>query len=345
MNNITDCPIKCLVVTTMFGHGGVVTYWKDLIGVCSETAKWMMFVNDVEGVDLDPFKRENVKVTAGLDWNNPVTSSLNLVRVLNQFQPRILILNGTLAVLRILPAIIYLRLTRPKLRIKCVFHNGAIYQQFVKDTVNRLIVSSVGWLCHENIFVSLFVSKYWLCRGVVCSRPFSPKRRDSYVLAALPTVGFLGRISHEKDPELFLRVMDTVRKNLNIKVEIAGLGPLKESLEAKYPWAKWCGWIEPKNWLKGVDLLVTTSHTEGWPIAIGEALEAGVPVIGIDVGGVGEVLAGVPSRWLVKAREDIGLAHIVAEFLKDYVPSSKNYFDELKQPQNDIAVWASQVVK
>lgn len=345
MTNNSDQPTKCLVVTTMFGHGGVVTYWKDVINSCAERAKWLIFVNEVPGVNLDPFKRENVKVSVGLVWGNPFASSRNLLKAVKDFEPKCLILNGTLAVLRILPAIIYFRLCRPQLRIKCVFHNGAIYQNFGKDAVNRIIVSSVGWLCHENIFVSRFVSKYWLCPGVVHSRPFSPKRRDTYVLTKPPTVGFLGRISHEKDPELFLKVMDQVRKSLPVNVEMAGLGPLKDSLHAKYPWAKWCGWVEPGDWLKGIDLLVTTSHTEGWPIAIGEAIEAGVPVIGIDVGGVGEVLEGVSPRWLLKGRDEGSLSMAVTTFFKVYSENVETYFNSVHQPRLSLEDWATFLVK
>jgi glycosyltransferase involved in cell wall biosynthesis len=329
----------------MFGHGGVVTYWKDVINAMGANDQWLIFVNKAEGVDLDPFKRENVKVGDGLDWNNPVTSSKNLVRAVRDFQPQSLILNGTLAVLRVLPAIIFLRMFYPSLRIKCVFHNGAIYQHALKDAINLVLVSGVGWFCHENIFVSRFVSKYWLCPGIVHSRPFTPKRRDSYVLPDSPRVGFLGRISHEKDPEMFLKVMSRVREKLSVNVEIAGLGPMKDSLQAKYPWAKWCGWVEPGEWLKGVNLLVTTSKTEGWPIGIGEALEAGVPVVGINVGGVGEILEGVSSVHLITDRNEAKVSQLVTKFMESYALSAEAYFAELNQPQLALDIWAVRVVK
>jgi glycosyltransferase involved in cell wall biosynthesis len=344
MTESLDSPIKSLVVTTMFGHGGVVTYWKDIINACAERATWLIFVNEVAGVDADPFKRANVKVTAGIEWANPFTSSRNLVRAVSEFQPHSLILNGTLAVLRVLPAIIYFRLFRPKIRIKCVFHNGAIYQHVLKDAINLVLVSGVGWLCHENLFVSRYVSKYWLCPGIVHSRPFTPRRRDSYVLPESPRVGFLGRISREKDPELFLKVMSRVREKLPVNVEIAGVGPMKDSLQAKYPWATWCGWVAPSEWLKGVDLLVTTSKTEGWPIGIGEALEAGVPVVGINVGGVGEVLAGVPSRWVQNTRDENLLSAGITLFLEHYSENSENYFKALQRPKETLEKWGLHVV-
>ena len=332
--------LKICVVTTMFDHGGVTTYWKDVIEILADRGKWLFFVNKVQGVDQDPFKRANVEVIAGFIWQSPFRSSQNLIREILAGRPQSLIFNGTLAVVKMLPAIIYFRVFCPWLRIKCAFHSGPIYQKLLKDTVNRICVSAVSWFCHENVFVSKYVAKYWLTRGIVLSRPFRPLPRPSYELTKPPVVGFLGRISHEKDPELFLHIMDQVRSKTHIEVEIAGLGPLKAELEAKYPWAKWRGWVDGKAWLQTVDLLVTTSKTEGWPMAIGEALELGVPVIGTDVGGVPEILDGISAKWLTTTREEKFLSRMILNFLEHYENNSLNFFNELKKPQLTATEWA-----
>ena len=336
--------IKALVVMTMFDHGGVVSYWKDAIEALGAEANWLFFVNEVTAVNPDPFQRENVGVSVRLEWKNPLRSSRALIQDITRFNPNSLVLNATLAVLRILPALIFLRIFRPKLRIKCVFHNGAIYQKASKDFINRLLVSMTGWICHENIFVSQFVAGYWLCSGKVISRPFSPLAKGSYALSKPPTIGFLGRISHEKDPELFLKVMDHVRTRTSIQVDLAGLGPLKDSLQRDFPWAKWRGWVKPREWLRDVDLLFCTSKTEGWPIAIGEALELGVPTIGIDVGGVPEVVRGSDQRWLKKTRSVDDLAGLVLEFIADYSKNTEQYFKNLQKPRLTLRDWAKRLL-
>lgn len=345
MNHESISGLKALVVMTMFDHGGVVTYWKDAIQALDTDAEWLFFVNEIPGVDPNPFQRTNVRVSTRLDWKNPLSSSRALIQEVSDFHPDCLVLNATLAVIRILPALIFLRIFQPKLRIKCVFHNGAIYQEAFKDFINRLFVSMTTWLCHQNIFVSQFVANYWLCSGLVVSRPFFPKARMSYSLTKPPTIGFLGRISHEKDPELYLRVMDLVRKHLQVQVDIGGVGPLKDQLEHDFPWAYWRGWVKPQEWLQGIDLLVCTSKTEGWPIAIGEALELGVPTIGINVGGVGEVVKGVDQRWLRKTREASQLAELVLEFMSNYPGHAERYFKDLNTPGITFRDWALRLLK
>lgn len=340
MRHEHPAPMKALVVMTMFDHGGVVTYWKDAIQALGSDAEWLFFVNQVPGINPDPFQRRNVGVSVRLDWKNPFRSSKALIQDVSMFHPDCLILNATLAVIRILPALVFLRLFRPHLRIKCVFHNGAIYQKTSKDFLNRLFVSLTGRLCHQNIFVSQFVAKYWLCRGIVVSRPFFPKAKSSYALAKHPVIGFLGRVSHEKDPELYLEVMDIVRLQTPIQVDVAGIGPLKEQLERAFPWAHWRGWVKPSEWLQGVDLLICTSKTEGWPIAIGEALELGVPTIGINVGGVSEVIKGADQRWLKTTRDAHELAQLILDFLSDYSSNAERYFKDLSKPTLTFRDWA-----
>jgi glycosyltransferase involved in cell wall biosynthesis len=268
-----------------------------------------------------------------------------LIREIRNFNPKILILNGTLAVLRVLPALVILRLFFSDLKIKCVFHNGPIYQRTLKDLINRIAVSAVGGLCHQNIFVSQFVADYWFCSGDVVSRPFLPAPRHDYALNKCLKVGFLGRISQEKDPELFLRAMDQTRKNMNIQVEMAGLGSLKPELEVRYPWAKWRGWVNAREWLAGIDLLITTSKTEGWPLALGEALECGVPAIGINVGGVGEILQAIPQKWLTTSRDPEALTNLALEFISAYEKNASDYFQTLRTNHESPSDWALRVIQ
>lgn len=342
MTEMEDQTIKITIVSTMFDHGGVVTYWRDVINALGETAQWRFFVNTVESVDPDPFKRSNVTIIKEFIWDKPLHSSLKLIQEVQSTEPRTLIFNGTLAAARLLPAIIYFRLFCRSLKIKCVFHNAAIYGSVWKDTLNRTLVSLVGALCHEAVFVSAFVAHYWWCKGAVISRPYQPKAKLRYLPKKSYNIGFLGRISHEKDPELFLNVMDCVRKKITVNAEIAGHGPLKAELEERYPWAVWRGWVQPSVWLKEMDLLVTTSKTEGWPLAIGEAIEAGVPVIGINVGGVGEILKDVAS-YLTMNRDVQELCKRVTGFLIQYEGAAEDYFKKMQGAQITLKDWGMSV--
>lgn len=78
-----------------------------------------------------------------------------------------------------------------------------------------------------------------------------------------------------------------------------GQGSERDSLEAR-TWAEgineWVrfseGWDDPLAWLDAADALVLTSLSEGMPLAVLEALAKGLPVLGADVGGVREAMAG-----------------------------------------------------
>jgi glycosyltransferase involved in cell wall biosynthesis len=344
MNRNTE-KLNVMVLTTMFDHGGITVYWKDVIALLGSKCVWRFFVNQIPSVDPDPFKSSNVDIRTGLVWNNPLSSSWNLIQDVRIFMPNVLILNGTLAVLRVLPALIILRMFFSGLKIKCIFHNGPIYQHFIKDFINRLIVSAVGGLCHQNIFVSQFVADYWLCAGDVLSRPYRPMPRHDYTPKRTLKVGFLGRISHEKDPELFLCVMDRIRNLVSVEIEMAGVGNLRSKLEDQFPWARWRGWVNARDWLAGIDLLVTTSKTEGWPLAIGEALECGVPVIGIDVGGVGEILGAAPRKWLTRSRNPSVLVSMTLDFIGSYAENASDYFASQANHRLSPSDWALHVVQ
>ena len=54
-----------------------------------------------------------------------------------------------------------------------------------------------------------------------------------------------------------------------------------------------------------LDLVLSTSRTEGLPVAMIEAGAAGLPVAALDVGGVGEVVAHERTGWLADTTDDL----------------------------------------
>lgn len=108
------------------------------------------------------------------------------------------------------------------------------------------------------------------------------------------SVGFLGRLSVEKAPDLFLEAVREVPCNASV----FGDGPLMESIQAAATGLDHVtleGWADREAALEAIDLLVLTSRREALPLSCIEAGARGVPVLARDVGGVGEVL-GVDSE-------------------------------------------------
>jgi len=136
-------------------------------------------------------------------------------------------------------------------------------------------------------------------------------------------VGFIGRLTSEKRPDLFLEAAARVRERLpdarfvmvgsggqsalRSRVAELGLGDAVEIEGFRSP-------IGPV--LHDLDLLVSSSDFEGCSNTILEAMAAGVPVVATDVGGNRELLQGEVG-WLVPPGNAALLAGAIELALSD----------------------------
>jgi glycosyltransferase involved in cell wall biosynthesis len=70
---------------------------------------------------------------------------------------------------------------------------------------------------------------------------------------------------------------------------------------------------EIATWLGAMDLFVLSSHDEGMPLALLEAMAAGCPAVATNVGGVGDVIADKSVGRLVPPRNVTALAAAITE--------------------------------
>jgi glycosyltransferase involved in cell wall biosynthesis len=114
---------------------------------------------------------------------------------------------------------------------------------------------------------------------------------------------FIGRLSHEKRPELALEIA----KLTNLKLIIIGDGLMKEELEKKANLesikATFLGWIE-NPWLKirSGDLLIVTSSFEGDGLIVIEGMQKGIPILLSDI--LDFRRFGLPERNYCQTVED-----------------------------------------
>ncbi|HKS22570.1 MAG TPA: glycosyltransferase [Thermoanaerobaculia bacterium] len=107
-----------------------------------------------------------------------------------------------------------------------------------------------------------------------------------------PAVGIVGRIAPIKNHEMFLRVAERLRGEARFVVY--GDGADRASLEQRARGAvEFLGTRDAPEIYAAIDALALTSRNEGTPLAIIEAMAAGVPVIATAVGGVVDLLGDV----------------------------------------------------
>lgn len=143
-------------------------------------------------------------------------------------------------------------------------------------------------------------------------------------LAALPSspgehpwlAGFVGRLSQEKGPDLFLdALIPLCRQHPTLNAVMLGDGPEREALQARIDAAGLAGRIhlpgyqhDMQPWWARLHALVISSRTEGTPMILLEAMQAGVPVVAFAVGGIGDVIVDGHNGLLAPALDSPALA-------------------------------------
>lgn len=102
-----------------------------------------------------------------------------------------------------------------------------------------------------------------------------------------PTIVWIGRFEHEKDPLRALSVFKEVLKEVvDAKLIMLGSGSLGATLRgaARDLPVEFPGWTDPAPYLQRAQVVLSTSRAESFGSSIVEALAAGVPVVAPDVG-------------------------------------------------------------
>ena len=147
-------------------------------------------------------------------------------------------------------------------------------------------------------------------------------RRRLGLPADRAVIGWVGRLSHEKAPELLLDAFSRL-EDREVLVAYVGDGEERPALEAR---AKSLGVADRVLWLGQVtgagevfsafDLLVVSSRREGTPVVVLEAMAAGVPIVATNVGGVAEMLVG-EAGVLVASEAPAAMARAIGKVLAD----------------------------
>lgn len=140
-----------------------------------------------------------------------------------------------------------------------------------------------------------------------------------------PVVLAIGRLTKEKGMDVLLRALPQVVKRFpGVRVRIAGDGDLRDRLMALSrrlgldEYVAFLGFRrDVPELMAQADLMVMPSRWEGLPIALLEAVAAGLPVVASAVAGIPEVIADGETGWLVQPDDPEALAAAISEALLD----------------------------
>ena len=165
--------------------------------------------------------------------------------------------------------------------------------------------------------------------------------------AEAPAVGWVGRVSGEKGPDVFIEAAAHVSVPGTV-FSVIGDGPMREACEDRARQAgishrvRFHGSVpEAGRLLAAHDVFALTSWTEGTPMALLEAIHAGVPVVATRVGGVPNVV-GEDEAVLCDPGDVAAVARGIEHILNEPDAASRRADAARRRLERDFAVepWA-----
>lgn len=162
-----------------------------------------------------------------------------------------------------------------------------------------------------------------LPNGLPPAQEHTPERPAS--APAAPLIGFVGRLSQEKGPDLFVELaIQLCRRHPQLSAVMLGEGPMRTELTARIEACdlqkriQLAGYqTDMDGWLRSLDVLVLSSRTEGTPMVLLEAMQLGTPIAAFAVGGIPDVLSHEYSALLSPAENLSCLSQQVERLVLD----------------------------
>ncbi|MDC0292502.1 glycosyltransferase [Candidatus Binatia bacterium] len=184
------------------------------------------------------------------------------------------------------------------------------------DLVQKFKITDAGKV--EVIPLGIDLSQY--------EKPYRPiSKNESPPPVNRPLVGFVGRLTAIKRPEIFISAAKIVSEQRgDAHFALVGDGEMREHLERQCQMMNMTDRITFSGWqkempavYKTLDCLALCSDNEGTPLSIIEALASETPVVATDVGGVAEVLDHGAAGTLVAPDSAESLADGILDVLEN----------------------------
>lgn len=149
----------------------------------------------------------------------------------------------------------------------------------------------------------------------------APAAEPTYELHEPPIIGSLGRLSPEKGYDVLVRALALLD---GVRLVLVGDGPARADLLALAQdlgisdRLEITGWKEKaRDYLRGFDVFALPSRFEALPLAVPEAMLAGLPVVATNVGSLSEAVLDDKTGLLIPPGDENTLAHALRSLLED----------------------------
>ena len=197
----------------------------------------------------------------------------------------------------------------------------AAYEKSMSFLTDRIIVLSRHEYEHA-LSLGISAKKLVMAQNGAPPLPFADRaalRAAANISDEKFVVGFIGRLSAQKNPELALQALAVAKQqNPNLILYMIGNGKLLPACQALAETLgiandiRWLGAADARLHYAAMDLLLVTSRYEGMPYSFLEALQAGAPIVTTDVGGSESCIIPNQTGAIVPA----DASHIAREIAK-----------------------------
>ena len=138
-------------------------------------------------------------------------------------------------------------------------------------------------------------------------------------------LGTVGRLYYQKDPVTLIKSFKIINNHFpNTKLVFVGDGPLLNRCQRLINELKLQDRVQlvgfqknSKKYYKSFDIFVLSSHYEGLPYSLLEAMIMGIPCVGTDVVGIKDLIIHGKTGYLVNEEDHVGIAKSVISLLEN----------------------------
>lgn len=194
----------------------------------------------------------------------------------------------------------------PKIKIIDLIHTEdpvgfswfEIAEEYKNSLDKRLVISEIWKEVHNKRYktpeekINIFYNSIDLKK--FDSKRYNKKKlkKDFKIDTKKITLGFIGRVNYEKNPEVFLNLADLMKENTEYNFIMVGEGMMLEEIKKKAKTIQNLKYLgstkDSSKYIAMCDVLICPSKFEGYPLIGIEAAAMNVPIIATNVTGFKE---------------------------------------------------------